>query len=83
MKENRVRCSCMIGSMTQAMRGQKALAGAAILADVIKANTGSSLRGCAYGLSYPCAQENNVKTVLTRAGVRVRSYQGGNSDLPG
>ena len=67
-------CLAVIGSMTQAIRAQRVLANAAVRAEVVKADTGESRRGCAYALSYPCAQENNVRTILAGAGIRVRDY---------
>ena len=67
-------CLAVMGSMTQAMRAQKVLAGAAVRAEVIKADSAHTRRGCAYALSYPCSQENNVRTILSGAGIRVRDY---------
>ena len=70
-------CIAVIGSMTQAMRAQKALASAAIRAKVIKADSFDETRGCAYAVSYPCAQDANARSVLQHAGVRVRSFSKG------
>ena len=70
-------CIAVIGSMTQAMRAQKILANAAIRADVIKADSSLTKRGCAYAVSYSCLQDDNVKSVLKNAGIRVRSYHDG------
>ncbi len=67
-------CLAVMGSMTQAMRAQKVLAGAAVRAEVVKADSAHTRRGCAYALSYPCLQENNVRTILSGAGIRVRDY---------
>lgn len=67
-------CLAVMGSMTQAMRAQKVLAGAAVHAEVVKADSAHTRRGCAYALSYPCSQENNVRTILSGAGIRVRDY---------
>ena len=74
MQSNFNECLAVMGSMTQAMRAQKMLAGAAVRADVVKADSAHTRRGCAYALSYPCAQENNVRTILAGAGIRVRDY---------
>ncbi|MBQ8310411.1 MAG: DUF3343 domain-containing protein [Clostridia bacterium] len=70
-------CYCVMGSMTQAMRAQRVLADAAIRADIVKSDSGESRRGCAYALSYSCAQAVNVRTVLSRAGIRPREFYGG------
>ncbi len=75
--EKSYECVAVLGSMTQAMRAQRILANAAIRADVIKADSALTKRGCAYAISYSRLQDNNVKTILNNAGVRVRSYHGG------
>ncbi len=67
-------CLAVMGSMTQVLRAQKVLASAAIHAEVVKADSAHTRRGCAYALSYPCPQENNVRTILSEAGIRVRDY---------
>ena len=74
MQSDFYECLVVMGSMTQAMRAQKVLAGAAVRAEVVKADSAHTRRGCAYALSYPCSQENNVRTVLGSAGIRVRDY---------
>ena len=67
-------CLAVMGSMTQALRAQKVLLDAAVRVDVVKADSAHTNRGCAYALSYPCSQENNVRTILSSAGIRVRGY---------
>ena len=71
-------CIAEIGSMTQAMRAQRALSNAAIPTTVIKGNSSKNSRGCAYGLSFSCAQGENVKNALAREGVKVRRWKDGN-----
>lgn len=67
-------CLAVIGSVTQTLRAQKVLLGAAVRAEVVKADSAHTRRGCAYALSYPCSQENNVRTILSGAGIRVRDF---------
>ena len=67
-------CTAVIGSMTQAMKAQTALADAAIRAHISKISSSKTHNGCAYGVDFPCTQIGNVRTVLDRAGVRVREY---------
>ncbi len=67
-------CLAVMGSMTQVLRAQKVLSDAAVRAEVVKADSAYTRRGCAYALSYPCSQENNVRTILSGAGIRVRDY---------
>ena len=74
-------CVAVIGSMTQAMRAQGVLSRAAIRTEVIKADSSKLGRGCAYALSYPCMQRENLKRVLRDSGIRVRSFYGGRNDL--
>ncbi len=81
MHDSQSGCLAIIGSMTQAIRAQRVLANAAIRAEVVKADTGENRRGCAYALSYPCAQGANVRTSLKSGGIRVRAYHGGDRDL--
>ena len=54
MQNNIYGCVAVVGSMTQALRAQKVLANAAVRADVVKADSAHTRRGCAYALSYPC-----------------------------
>ena len=74
MQSDFYKCLAVMGSMTQAMRAQKVLAGAAVRAEVVKADSAHTRRGCAYALSYPCSQENNVRAILSSARIRVRDY---------
>ena len=67
-------CSASIGSTTLAMKAQKALSAEAIASSVIKINSSRTHRGCAYGVSFDCSQEANVKTILTRAGISVKEF---------
>ena len=67
-------CLAVMGSMTQALRAQKVLSTAAVRAEIVKADSAHTRRGCAYALSYPCSQENNVHTILSSAGIRVRDF---------
>ena len=69
-------CIAVIGSMTRAMRAQSVLAAAAIRVQIVKADSLQGKNGCAYALSYPCAQTENVKRILSDAGIRVREYRG-------
>jgi hypothetical protein len=69
-----VTCTAVIGSMTQAMKAQSVLSEAAIRSTLTKISSSRTHNGCAYGVDFPCTQSGNVRTVLERAGVRVRDY---------
>ena len=67
-------CTAVIGSMTQAMKAQSALAEAAIRASLTKISSSKTHNGCAYGVDFPCTQSRNVRVILENAGIRVREY---------
>lgn len=69
-------CYAELGSMTYAMKAQKALAAAAIPATIIKSESSSSRHGCTYGIRFSCQQENNVRTVLAAARITVKQWNG-------
>lgn len=63
----------VVGSMTAAQRGQRALSVAAIRADIVKSDKQSE-RGCGYGLLFAASQQGNVRAILREAHVNVRRY---------
>ncbi|MBQ8432354.1 MAG: DUF3343 domain-containing protein [Clostridia bacterium] len=81
MKEYASRGVCLatLGSMTQALRAQTALTNAAIRAEVVKADSARTKRGCAYAVAFSCSQQENVQQILKSAGIRVREYYEGDS----
>ena len=78
MSKNRGECIAEIGSMTQAMRAQNALAEMAIPSTIVKTNSSKSNKGCAYGLSIDCNQMENAENVFDRTKVRVRRWKSEN-----
>lgn len=62
------KCRVSLISMTQALKAQKILASEAIPCEIVKVGV-TSRRGCSYGIEFNCNQKNNVKTVLSRAGI--------------
>ena len=70
-------CTAVIGSMTQTMKAQSVLATAAIRAAVTKLSSTKSQTGCVYGLDFSCRQSQNVRQILSDAGIAVRQYLGG------
>lgn len=75
MNYNYEECIAEIGSMTHAMRGQRALAEFAIPSTVVKTNSSKNNSGCAYGLSLDCAQKENAKNIFEKAKVKVRRWK--------
>ncbi len=67
-------CTAYIGSTTLAMKAQRVLAAEAIYSSVTKVNSSKTRRGCAYGVSFDCAQQSNVKAILTRENIPVKEF---------
>jgi len=70
-------CTIVTGSITSAMKAQKALAASAIQSTVVKLDSSTTRRGCAYGLEVNCNQISNVHTVLTNAKIKGTYTTGG------
>ena len=70
-------CYCTVGSVTLTMRAQGVLRSASIRSQVVSADADHAAKGCAYALSYPCAQQALVRHVLENAGIQVRSFYRG------
>ena len=75
MMEKRGSCAAELGTMTQAMKAQRALAEAAIPSTVYKMEASSSRRGCSYGIRYTCSQERNIRAILSQAGITVKEWK--------
>ena len=67
-------CTAVTGSMTMAMKAQRALSKNALRAITVKVSQGSAERGCIYGVEFDCALLGNVKNVLQTAGIEVKEY---------
>ena len=70
-------CIAAVGSMTSALKGQKALSAAAINSTIIKLNNKNTNRGCAYGLEFEYTQYYRVQSVLKSSGISVTEYISG------
>ena len=67
-------CTAYIGSTTLAMKAQRALAANAIASTVTKVNSSKTRRGCAYGVSFDCSQQSNVKAILSKENIPVKEF---------
>ena len=76
MEHHRLEGTAELGSVTQAMRAQAALAKAAIPSTVVKLKS-ASRRGCVYGISFSRNQSANVRTVLETVEIPVRNWGDG------
>lgn len=67
MKRNFDECILEIGSITQALKAQDALAFAYIPSKIIKAR--ASRNGCIYAITFPCPEENRVREIISGVGI--------------
>ena len=74
MKDSFIGCTIDIGSLTVALKAQKALAGAAISSTVVKNDSSFGSRGCSYGLRLSCEQKVNAERVFSHEGIRVKKW---------
>ena len=63
-----------IGSMTGAIKAQRALARMGFSAEIVSLSPGEAKNGCAYGLSFSVAQSIAVRRALRAAGIPVSEY---------
>ena len=71
--ENQI-CVGAIGSMTQALKGVRALQQSGLRAEVVALSAEETKRGCAYGISFACEEMGQVRSALRQAQVTVTQY---------
>lgn len=62
-------CIATIPSLNICIKAQKSLAASGIFARIVSIDPKLTLRGCAYGIEFSCAEERTVKAILRRAGI--------------
>lgn len=63
-----------IGSMTAAIKAQRALAASGIAAEIVSLSPRETRRGCAYGVEYSVQFDTNVRNALRAARISVSQY---------
>ena len=63
-----------LGTMTAAIKAQRALGAAEITVEIIALSPEQTRRGCAYGIAYPLSQKNEVQRALRRFRIPVSQY---------
>ena len=63
-----------IGSMTAAIKAQRALASAGITAEIVSLSPSETRRGCAYGIEYPLQLESAIRNTLRAVRISVSQY---------
>lgn len=67
-------CTAVTGSMTLALKAQRALARETIRSSTVKVSRSIEGRGCVYGIEFDCPLLGNVKATLDRAGIEVKEF---------
>ena len=67
-------CTAVTGSMTMAMKAQRALAREAIRANTVKVSRSTAGNGCIYGVEFDCRLMGNVQATLSNAGIEVKEF---------
>ena len=57
-------CIATVRNMTGAMKIRDALVRSGIKAEIVSGDASLTRRGCAYGVSFPCEKEAQVKRIL-------------------
>lgn len=63
-----------IGSMTAALKAQRALAAAGLSLHVVSLSPTDTRRGCAYGIEYPLSLAQKARAILHGARIPVSQY---------
>ncbi len=70
-----------IGSITAAMKAQRALARVGLACEIVALSPKETKRGCAYGVSYPLGTHTAIRNALRAAKIPVSEYlQKGGTD---
>ena len=67
-------CSAVVGTLTSAQKAQRALSAAAIPTSISKSESSSLHRGCVWSVNFSCNQQENVRSVLASAGIKVKLW---------
>lgn len=67
-------CTAVTGSMTMALKAQRALAKNALRASTVKVSRNASRGGCVYGVEFECALLGNVKATLEGSGIEIKEF---------
>ena len=67
-------CTAVTGSMTMALKAQRALSKEAIRANTVKVSSSTTAKGCIYGVEFDCPPLEKVSSTLSQAGVEVKEF---------
>ena len=67
-------CTAVTGTMTMALKAQRALTKAAIPSNTVKVSKSANNTGCIYGVEFNIALLGNARATLDSAGIEVKEY---------
>ena len=67
-------CTAVTGSMTMALKAQRALAKSAIRANTVKVSRSTVDKGCVYGVEFDYSLLGNATAILDSEGIEVKEY---------
>lgn len=67
-------CTAALGSLTYAIKAQRALAQEGIPCEIVKLDSSMTRRGCAYGVEFSCSDQRSVRTVMNAEKITVSNY---------
>ncbi|MBR4873707.1 MAG: DUF3343 domain-containing protein [Clostridia bacterium] len=70
-------CTAALGSLTYAIKAQRALVQAGLGCEIVKLDATMTRRGCAYGVEFSCADHRAVRAVMSREQIPVTHYING------
>ena len=70
-------CTAAIGSLTYAIKAQRALEQGGIGGEIVKLDASMTRRGCAYGVEFPCELQREVRAIMNAEKITVNSYING------
>ena len=73
-RSSRRTCVAALGSMTAAVKAQRALLASDIAAEVVALAPEETRRGCAYGVEFACDHAGTVRASLHAARISVSQY---------
>lgn len=74
-------CTAAMGSLTYAIKAQRALAEGGITCEIVKLDSSMTRRGCAYGVTFSCEEQRAVRAVLSKEKITVTGYVNGGGEL--
>ena len=74
-------CTAALGSLTYAIKAQRALAENGLACEIVKLDSSMTRRGCAYGVTFSCEEQRAVRSILGKEKITVTGFVNGGGEL--